>query len=848
MRKRKWVTLLVLLVFITGVFATPTQGGLVRAAGTANRIEMEIVNVYYGGRSFLLEMPILITGHMRLYPVFDIIYSVGSTATASADYSTYTIVLGRDTVRVTLGSTRYYVNNSERISTIAPVVYTYRSGDMMFFPIALLSHFAVQYGGQLIYSGQGTRSASVSQTPRVNTVCSHQTAQSGARYHVLVMDVSGSMNGQPMNVAKAAALTFINQALASPGQNYIAIVSYADSATVRAEFTDDYSTLTNAVNKLSAGGNTNMVSGLQAAQKLIGNLVGRSGSIIPNVLILSDGLPNGGATNNNGPFTGLHSSGPHANSVYDTAYDMMASGINMWSLGFFHDLKGKDLEFASYFMPYLQNRGFRIVTNPDDLEFMFDELGSSMLTYCQQCVEEAYAAQTHPGTIVATPTPAPAPTPAPTVDVTARRRVISHLSGSYLLLNNVTDRTTAVASVRSAIIEFRNWIVIPARLHETVAFFSEAAIARAATIYLPDGLYIDVDHQLLFDAQTEAFLTKAAIESLLIESDIHKERDIRSGIIITTFHTGVFTITLDASLRAITADYIRIDGPDYQIGVSKNVFVNDTKDSPLIITVTPVPTDDGKRFNITLNKAVSEGITISLPRAGEDVRYQTIFTSDGINMNGKYNETTGFVETRVWSSGIYYAAINEVDFDDIKYLYEEMRLSIINLAARGILTERSPGKFAPDEKITRAEFTHYLMGALSMIDATADGGFTDVEKDEWYFRAASSAKNRGIVTGYEDNTFRGEKHINRVEFTSIIARTLANEMSYLFPADPDAFLSVFNDKTDIAEWARSNVALSVRDEVLLQAIIDAAEFLPEREMTRGEAAVMLNNLFDKILF
>ena len=209
------------------------------------------------------------------------------------------------------------------------------------------------------------------------------------RYNILVIDVSGSMLGRPMDAARASAQRFVDAALLHANNNpfvtnYVAIVAFGASATVRANFTTDPVVLRNAVNGLRAGGGTAMNAGLLSAEQLLNAIPVNNNPdvrVVRNVLLLSDGLPNVGATRTTpGPFASPQPSWQFANAVYDTAQRLMANGVYMYALGFFHGMSGATLTFARYFKSHLQNRGYFDVVHADDLDFAFDDIIDDMFT------------------------------------------------------------------------------------------------------------------------------------------------------------------------------------------------------------------------------------------------------------------------------------------------------------------------------------------------------------------------------------------------------------------------------------------------------------------------------------
>lgn len=68
------------------------------------------------------------------------------------------------------------------------------------------------------------------------------------------------------------------------------------------------------------------------------------------------------------------------------------------------------------------------------------------------------------------------------------------------------------------------------------------------------------------------------------------------------------------------------------------------------------------------------------------------------------------------------------------------------------------------------------MAVLALgISASAANPFSDVTPNDWAYQAVVDLSEQGVVVGYPDGTFRGERNITRFEMAQIIARMLANE-------------------------------------------------------------------------
>lgn len=106
---------------------------------------------------------------------------------------------------------------------------------------------------------------------------------------VLAIDISGSMAGEPLAQAKAAALEFIDQL---PSDARVAVVSFAVAANLASEFTDDRDATREAINGLAEGGGTALYDGVVLAQEqLAASDASRSAMVV-----LTDGADDGSGT------------------------------------------------------------------------------------------------------------------------------------------------------------------------------------------------------------------------------------------------------------------------------------------------------------------------------------------------------------------------------------------------------------------------------------------------------------------------------------------------------------------------------------------------------------------------
>lgn len=202
------------------------------------------------------------------------------------------------------------------------------------------------------------------------------SAANTSRATVLVLDISGSMEGKPLVYLKQSCYKFIDTVMADEGfDNKVAIVAYSDYAYVECDFTDDKNALMNAIGNLDGFSTTNLNDGIVTAGEMLRN----SDAAIKNMVVMSDGIPNEGDYSEQGIYT--YQDGvfyEYANTVYASA-EKYKSFCYIYSLGFFHSIEGEYKHLAVRMMNDIQNAGYYDVEDPAKLEFVFEGIASRIV-------------------------------------------------------------------------------------------------------------------------------------------------------------------------------------------------------------------------------------------------------------------------------------------------------------------------------------------------------------------------------------------------------------------------------------------------------------------------------------
>ena len=116
----------------------------------------------------------------------------------------------------------------------------------------------------------------------------------------------------------------------------------------------------------------------------------------------------------------------------------------------------------------------------------------------------------------------------------------------------------------------------------------------------------------------------------------------------------------------------------------------------------------------------------------------------------------------------------------------------------GIVTGYEDGSFRPDAPVTRAEFAAIASRFERLTEGTKS--FSDVPSSHWAAKYINFAATRGWVNGYADGTFRPNNSITRAEVAAVTCRLLERnaDQSYI-----RSHLSELRAFTDVSEshWA-----------------------------------------------
>lgn len=178
------------------------------------------------------------------------------------------------------------------------------------------------------------------------------------RQVVLVLDVSDSMSGTPIAETKSAAAKFVDAVFEESPNTKISIVTYSESASVVLEASGSKSALYSAINGISSYGATNMYDAVSVAQRILEEKTAKKKMMV----VMSDGLPN----------RGTNQDGDYKTPLISLAKSVKAEDITVYTLGFFHNLKGEDLASGISLMSQIASSGrYYNVSDAGDIQYVF---------------------------------------------------------------------------------------------------------------------------------------------------------------------------------------------------------------------------------------------------------------------------------------------------------------------------------------------------------------------------------------------------------------------------------------------------------------------------------------------
>ncbi|APO45421.1 hypothetical protein BS614_16295 [Paenibacillus xylanexedens] len=172
-------------------------------------------------------------------------------------------------------------------------------------------------------------------------------------------------------------------------------------------------------------------------------------------------------------------------------------------------------------------------------------------------------------------------------------------------------------------------------------------------------------------------------------------------------------------------------------------------------------------------------------------------------------------------------------FSDIQKSYAKE--AIIKLSNNRVVNGYADGTFKGNKKVTRAEFAIFLNRALGYnLSSPLDGTLKDLDPKAWYAAELYSAFQHGIIKGFDGGFLHPTAYVTREQAASMLSNVLLNKGAVVSSYTP------YQDNNEVSLWAWTGVDL-VSQESIMKGYPNQ-KFMPKRDLTREEAAMIIYNL------
>ncbi len=166
---------------------------------------------------------------------------------------------------------------------------------------------------------------------------------------------------------------------------------------------------------------------------------------------------------------------------------------------------------------------------------------------------------------------------------------------------------------------------------------------------------------------------------------------------------------------------------------------------------------------------------------------------------------------------------------------------ITAVVSDGVLPLLEKESFYPEKEVSRSDFNSALLRTLGhrMTTLSETNPFSDVVSSRADYGDILLSYKLGLIYGYNDGTFKPDRLMTKSEAASVISHITKD-----FKGNVKS-LDAFADKDSIPAWAVQQYAKTIDLGVYVN-YPDANELLPNKNLNRAEAAVLLYKLKEKI--
>lgn len=270
------------------------------------------------------------------------------------------------------------------------------------------------------------------------------------------------------------------------------------------------------------------------------------------------------------------------------------------------------------------------------------------------------------------------------------------------------------------------------------------------------------------------------------------------------------------------------------MGYSKGIITANSNGTSYIIC-------DGNRESVQIIVKVSGTVNNNTSK-NTTSKNATTNNTNKTNTTSKSNTTNTINKTEEKKETTPVVSSTSATFNDISERAWAVP-AIEKMASKNFIVGKEKGKFAPDEKCTRADFTIVLTKMLGVDNETPDSSaYSDVDSEAYFSKYVGVAKKLNITAGESNNSFFPKNNITREEVMAMVYKALVYKGVSM--NTDTSILNSYVDASQIAPEYKEAVAglLSIK------AVNGTSDNTidPKAFITRAQMAVLMNNFYGKI--
>ena len=162
------------------------------------------------------------------------------------------------------------------------------------------------------------------------------------------------------------------------------------------------------------------------------------------------------------------------------------------------------------------------------------------------------------------------------------------------------------------------------------------------------------------------------------------------------------------------------------------------------------------------------------------------------------------------------------------------------LSSRGLIAGFDNNTFRPDQPVTRAQTANIVSRTF---DLTADAetlDFSDVTSDYWARESIGEVVRGGFMTGFPDDTFAPNEPVTRAQALT----TLVTGLGIQPPTNVQAAIDRYDDANQIPNWANEKVAAATSGGLVVN-YPNKEQLNPAQPTTRAELAAFIYQALER---